>query len=292
LSSAKLTGRVSIDADIVATERAQQGSVDMSFEDLEIEGVSGISGKAHAALDDGRLVGQAELQVAELGALGAAVDLKLDGRVDDVKAWKKVTGSSRVELYAVNLKYVTRYLKPEWGIADVGGLGTARVRIERDAPEGFPSTMFDAQTHGLRVELAAKEPPDPAQDGAVATASGTVIQGIDLQLGGTLHGPTGQSSGSLRVIDAEGPLASASVAAALDVEQLWNEPESYWSVLRQTPMDTVFVLPPRKLEELPPLLRPPGVEGVVSGRMTLAGKPGAQVLSGLFDVERLRGSAT
>ncbi len=277
-----LRGRVSVDADVVSTETHQEGTVDVSFSELHVAGVEPVSGRASLQLDAGHLDAQGEIDVSGLGRMGANVALELDGRVDDPAAWKRATGSGHVELYAIDLGYFNRYLTPEMPVQAISGLARARVRVERSGPEDVPQTMFDATTQGLEVLLAPSDAESPAR----------VVRGIDLQLGGAVDGPAGTASGSVRAVDLEGPLVSASGTTQLDLARVWNDPTALAELWPDAEFEAVAVVPTRDIQKLPPEFRPVGVEGTIAARLSARGTSKVPRLSALVDVERLRGAAT
>lgn len=276
-----IRGRVTVDADIVSTKTTQEGSVDATFEQLQVGAVRGVSGSTSVQLDNGELVAQGEVEVDGFGRLGASADLHLDGRVDDLEVWKRVTGSSRIEFYAMDLAYFNRYLG-DTVVDDIQGIGHARIRLEREAPDSIPNVMFDASTQGLRIALARADEAEKPE----------IIRGIDLQLGGAIEGERGQVSGSVRALDGSGPLVSASGTARADLGALWEGVATPEEVAARTEFETVFVVPRRELQSLPEQLRPPSMDGSVAGRLAISGTARAPVLSGQVDVQRLRGAAT
>jgi len=280
--SDSLRGRVSIDADVVSTEARQEGAVDVAFSDLHVLGVEPVSGRASIQFEEHHLSGQGELEVGGLGRMGANVGLTLGGRVDDIEAWKRATGSGHVEFYAIDLGYFNRYLTPDMPVQAISGLAQARLRVERSEPESVPRTMFDATTQGLEVLLAQSDPK----------ADPEVIRGIDLQLGGAVDGPAGSASGSVRAVDRVGALLSASGKAHLDLARLWHDPSAAGELLPAAEFDAVAVVPTREIQKLPPEYRPAGVEGTIAARLSARGTPSEPLLSALVDLERLRGSAT
>ncbi len=278
LDAGRVRGKVTVDADIVSRKDFEQGTMDVKFEGLELDGQGPMTGQAYAELDDGRLIAQSQLEVTGLGSMGAALDLTLGGRLNELDAYRRATGSSRIELYAVNLGYFSRYLPENSPVKKLGGIGTARIRVERKDPEHAPSMLVDAGTRGLQLEVPALNPE--------------LVTGIDLQLGGAFDGTSGRTSGSVRAVDANGPLVSASGAVSLNADQLWEDPAAFLKSLDQTKIETVFVLPAREFQQLPVQLRPPAVDGVLSGRLALNGRANAPVLSGQLAVDKLRGTST
>ena len=295
--SDSLRGRVSVDADVISTGRQQEGTVDVSFSELHVLGVTPVSGRASLQVEQNHLAAQGEIDVGGLGRMGANLGLKLDGRVDDLNAWKRVTGSGHIEFYSIDLGYFNRYLGPDAPVQAITGMAQARIRVERSLPDELPRTMFDATTQGLELLLAQAEPEqedaetkDPAKEASAPEAR--VIRGIDLQLVGAIDGPLGSASGSVRAIDGVGPLVSASGTARLDLARVWDDPSALFEVLPEAQFEAVAVVPTREIQKLPPDYRPPGVEGTIAARLSASGTPRVPLLSALIDIERLRGSAT
>lgn len=254
-------GRLRIDADITADEDDQRGSLSLALADGTIRSVGGVSLRLDSRLEGEHLEGELSAEVLDLGGLTASWDTRVGGPITRTESWEDVVGTLQLQVTNVDLSTLGLFLPPELGIEELAGTAYGQARIERAAPETLPSVLLVAATQDLQVVRAATEP------------EGTPlrIQGLDLQAGGALNGETGESSGTTRIVDETGPLASASGSIELDLARMLENPSGIGEQLMATPLEAVVVVSDRNLATWPAFIQLPGVQGVVGGRVAVSG---------------------
>ncbi len=261
LPRGKLGGKLTIDADATVAEDVQRGRVRLELERGSIEGISGLNVELEASLDEAEVEGSARAEVAGLARGATEFDLELAGRASDPESWRRATGRVEFRLDELELSNLVYLLPREWRIEDIDGKLTGQVIATREHPDELPSLSVLAGTQGLRVERA------PAKKGEAPL----VVEGIELQLGSRIEGPSGDVDATLRLVDGEGALASASARTNLPLAKLWDQPQTIASELAQATLLGKVVVEQRSLETLPPLIRPKTMNGVLRAEATLGG---------------------
>jgi translocation and assembly module TamB len=270
-------GRLNVDADVSIGKQESRGRLQIALGDGTVMSVGGISLALDAKLAGTALEGSASAIVRDLGAIGAIWETTLAGSPLELESWRDMIGSAQLNAINVELSHL-KYLFPKAArIERVGGQGFAQLSIERRIPAALPSVLMVAGTQGLEVVRAPAAPE----------AKPLHIKGIDLQVGGQIDGATGESSGTTRLIDSGGVLASATGSLKLDLMSIVESPSQAGTGLMTTPFDAVLVFPDRALAALPQELQVSSLSGIVGGRVSVAGTLAEPTLSGSAHLRNL-----
>jgi translocation and assembly module TamB len=270
-------GKLNVDADVSIGKQESRGRVKIALGDGTVMALGGIALALDAKLDGTSLDGSASAMIRDLGALGAAWETTLAGSPLKLESWRDMIGSAQLNAINVELSHLKHLLPKTARIERVGGQGFAQLAIERRIPAALPSVLVIAGTQGLEVVRGSPEP----------TAKPLHIKGIDLQVGGQIDGATGDSSGTTRLIDSGGVLASATGTIKLDLMRIVQAPSETGRELLSTPLDAVLVLPDRPLSALPQQIQVSSLSGVVGGRINVAGTLNEPTISGSAHVRNL-----
>lgn len=265
-----LSGRLNVDADVAIGKQESRGRVHIALGDGSIASIGGVALSLDAKLDGTELSGSASALVQDIGAFGAAWETTLAGNPMKRESWRDMIGRAQINVINLELSHLAYLLPEEARIEKIEGKGFGQFSIERRIPAALPSVFMVAGTQGLEVVRAAEDPEAPPLH----------VRGIDLQVGGTLDGATGESSGTTRLVDASGVLASATGSVELDLARLVEQPSSIDQQLLSTPIDAVLVMPDRLVTSLPAQLQPAGVTGIVGGRVNVQGTLNEPTISG------------
>ncbi|HEY3236014.1 MAG TPA: hypothetical protein VGJ84_14955, partial [Polyangiaceae bacterium] len=263
LQKGVIGGKLNVDADIQGGEHNQHGHLHLALGDATISAVSGVSLRLDAELDGDQLRGESSVLVRNAGSIGSTWDTRLGGLITRVESWRNMIGTAQAQLAGLRLAYLERLLPKGGKVNRIEGAASGELRLMRQSAQALPDLFFVLGTQGLKV---AGSDAGEARDGAPGS-----IQGIDLQMGGSIQGQTGEYTGTTRLIDKTGVLASASGRARLDLKRVLDAPSEFAKELDQAPVEVVLVVGERAIEGLPASLRPQGLSGVLSGRATLTG---------------------
>ncbi|MBI4704027.1 MAG: translocation/assembly module TamB domain-containing protein [Deltaproteobacteria bacterium] len=205
-------------------------------------------------------------------------ELALPGALLDRTAWQAVTGQAALQAMGLQLgclgEVTASWLTLPW--QELSGALDAWARLVRPPGQRLPSLAeLGAVTHGLR--LVAR----PAGDDA---APALTSDRLDLELGGSLDGRTGEARARLGLRDGA-LLAELAAALRLDLESLLAAPGTLAQALRAAPLSASLHVPRRALgtlsslpsplrERLPPLGGDFQLDGYLEGS---AGHPVAAV---------------
>lgn len=267
-----VSGTVRLKADVEAHGEEQFGHVDLAVGEGAVAGLTGIALTLALDLDGERTQGTASAQVQDYGAVNASWLGEFGGSVVDESSWTSMTGSATLNFANLQLAQLMKLLPADGPVRSIDGQGFAQVRIDRSTRSVLPSAFFVGGTEGLRVVLRPQQPkPSPTAAQGETEPSEIVLEGMDLQLGAGISGTTGQASGTVRLIDAEGPLAAASGALQVDTRRLLEGTEPLGKQLSQTQFSGVLSIPERALATWPEPLRVEGLGGQVSGKAAFSG---------------------
>ncbi len=276
-----LSGRLSFDADVTTSDEVSRGRVRMALGDATIVALGGISADVNLALSRDRFDGTATVAVAERGVLGATWETTLAGPALEEQSWRDIVGQAELYLGKVSLTGAEELFPADAHIQRIDGNAFAHIKLQRKRKEALPGVSVVLGTQDLRVVQGRT-----GEDGA--GQPGLESKDIDVQVGATVDGETGDTRATVRLVDGHGLLAMTTATAQVDLEQLVAQSESFWSQLEATPLSAVLTLPARPLAELPEQLRPDGVTGTISGRMTLGGTLSDPIVSTTLRLEQFQ----
>lgn len=261
LPRGSLGGTLRVDADVEVTKDKSRGNVLLALGNGSLMDVGGVSLRLKADLQGTRFVGEASAVVESVGAIGGAWETELAGRAIEPKSWLEMTGLGEFQTANIDLSLLTYAFPSEARIEEVRGKAFGKFRVERADAKKRPKVHFIAGTEGLAVTRSGENEKDESLE----------ITGIDLQVGGALDAESGDTSGTTRLVDRAGVLASASGSATFDMDAILAEPKTIGARLQSTPAAGVLVIPDRAIADLPKPIRPKGIAGVVGGRLNFSG---------------------
>ncbi len=272
LEKGSLGGRLRVDTDLDIRNDRASGHLRFALGKGSVMGVGGIAMRVNTSVSGRRFDGDLSGTVEGIGNVGGAWQTELKGKMLTADVWKRWTGLAQVHASELNLGLLTYALPSSWGVQNVEGKAFTQIRIERGDEQKLPSVFWVGGTQKLAVEYGDEQK----------------LAGIDVQVGGGIDGGSGDSSGTTRLVDAHGALASLSGSTKLDLHALIAVPAKFAEQLRETKMEGVLLIPERRLSLLPEPLATTAVDGSVQARLTWVGAPKDPVIGSRINFTGLR----
>lgn len=268
LSSSDLGGKLRIASEIAIARDVRRATLDLAVRDGRVGPLRAVAFEGNATLGDRSLVGEARADVAGLGSLRASFDTELGGSALSLKSYEEATGRVDLGLERLDLSQVSMALPPSLGVRHLTGMLTAQATIQRSDAAARPTVKVLAGTDGLGFALDRDEPEPDLE-----------VSGIEAQLSADADAATGLVDASLRLIDPEGLLVTATARLESDVDRLLAAPHGIVAELSSRPVVIAAKIDERRLELLPEPVRPKGPTGVLSLEATLRGTLKEPILS-------------
>ncbi len=269
-----LRGRLTVDADVVASRKESHGYVRIGLGNGSIASIGGVSLGLNATLEGQTVVGEAQAQVEKLGRVGATWNGQLSGAAVDVGSWRGIVGRAELAFSEMELSRLQKYLPKAARIEKIEGKASAKLQIERFGKDELPNLGIEsAETQGLVIVQS------PAEEGG----DKLTIKDIEVQVTGGVNGERGDASGTTHLVYRKQMLASASGTVRVDWKQMIADPENWQDQAMEAPIIAVFTLGQRPFSSLPEPIRPDGVAGSIGGRVTLSGTPMEPRLTAAID---------
>lgn len=254
-------GKARIDAELTSGRDITRGRLRVGLANATVADVTGISIAASADLEGQALRGEVSGLVKDYGKIGATWNTTLGGPAYELGSFQKITGDAEVQLVDWSLETLAKRLPEDSKLKNVHGHAFARLLVQRpsvDAP--LPNVFATVETRGLSLDVVREPPLAPV-----------AIAGMDVSGTGAFDGTSGNASGSAIVIDGFQRLLSARFGTRMDPKELRADPARSLSDMTTTPIDLVLELPPRLIADLPEPFRLAGVQGTISGSLSLIG---------------------
>lgn len=277
-----LGGKLTVDADVVASKEQSGGHVRLALGNGSIASVGGISLSLDATLDGEHIEGKASGAVADIGNFGAAWQSELDGNPAEAASWRGMTGDGEIQLSEVQLALLKHVLPKSARIDKIDGTAYARVRVERLSPKELPN---------LRVEIAGTRKLEVVQAPAKKGEAPLRFVGIELQATGGVNGEKGDASGTTQLYDSDGALITTSGSVRLDWKKLLATPEEWLTYALEAPVMAMLTIHERPFSQFPAPFRPEGLLGSAGARVLISGPASEPKLSVNIDARRVQ-SAT
>jgi hypothetical protein len=168
---------------------------------------------------------------------------------------------------------------------------TGQVRFEvtakhsRDEDRGLELSAF-VDSNGLRVVGERKSERPPATTGEAVDSRPWALEGIDVHLAARSEPRAGTAVATLILRDHGGTLAEAQVAAK--IADLWPNGLANADAISRIPLQARLHMSERKLQSLPPLVRPAVLRGRVSVDARLEGNLTRPDVAAAFVARSLR----
>lgn len=267
LPSHYATGTLDFDADVLLARDIERGRLNARLTEGSLGPVPDVTAALNASLESGRLQGDVSVDVKNVATSNARYDIQVPGRVRELASWRDAIGELDADVSQINLGLLSQVLAPGKTPPIAGRLGLA-LRATRRVPFALPSFTLAGVTTGLAIQPRALHPSAPG------------LEGVDAQFGLNLSGESGSADASLRLVDARGPLASASVSTTLDLAELVKNPQATLARLPELPLLGKLLVDERQLSEFPRGLLPPFGDGKLRLEGTLTGSASSPVLAG------------
>ncbi len=260
-------GKLDLAADVVIARDIERGSVGFALQQGSVGPLSDVAGSFEAHLQGGRL--RAELSGNVGSILNAAGQLELDlpGSIRKAESFRDATGNAKLTLSQVDLSLLGRAVAPGQ-VAALSGKLSAELSATRERPDTLPTVRVLSSTNSLGIGPG------------VLFATAPAVQGIDAQLGARLVGESGESELSLKLLDAKGDLASATLTTELDYQAALKDPSALWQQLLHAPVLGKLLIDDRSLADLPSALAPVDLSGRARAEVSLSGTLSAPVVNG------------
>jgi hypothetical protein len=283
LKEGMFRGRLTLDADVVASKKESRGYVRVGLGNGSIASIGGVSLGMNAKLDGTKVTGEAQAQVKDIGNIGATWNGELDGNAATPEAWTGIVGSAEIALSEMALSRIAKYLPKSARIEKIAGTASAKLQIERAEPKQLPNIRIEqAQTKGLTIVQS------PASEGKEKL----VIKDIEVHMNGGVSGEKGDASGTTHLVYLGQMLASASGTVRVDWHKLLEQPEHWQDQVMEAPIIAVFTVGQRPFSSLPEPIRPERISGSIGGRVTLNGTPMEPRLTAAIDAVGVSVSGT
>jgi translocation and assembly module TamB len=261
LPRGEISGTLRLSTDLVIGRDVTRGRLAIGLGNATLHTVGGLSLQLSTDLDDRHVTGSASGLVAGIGTFGTTFDAELGGPPLEAASWRDVTGNGEVQIGDVRLALISAALPKNGAVESIEGRGYARILLERKtAQTPLPSVFATLSTRDLAVSLREASGEKPLR-----------IAGIDVTGTGQFDGPTGYSTGTTLAADAHGDLCTATGTLRFDVPRFMKEPARAFAQLVDTPVDVVFRVPKRNIDDLPEPLRVRDLAGSVSGMASVRG---------------------
>jgi translocation and assembly module TamB len=266
-----VAGTLDFDTEVVLARDIERGKLNLKLTEGSLGPLPDVTATFNAALEDGRLQGDATTEVRNVANGNARFDVQIPGSARDLASLKDAIGEVSLSVSEINLGLLSQVLAPGKTPPVQGRLAVAW-RASRRVPYALPSIDAAAVTTGLVIQAGLLDPKLPT------------LEGVDAQFGVNVNGESGASDASLKLIDARGTLASASVSTTLDLAALLSDPRGTVARLPDAPLLGKLLVDERQLSEFPRGLIPPFGDGRVRIEASLSGSLNAPVLAGRLRV--------
>lgn len=262
-------GRVLADVDQLAIDDLKGGRATL---DLKLEGRQ-VSGTVYAGI--GGLV----------DARARAEELRLPPGDLNAEALRRTTGELSLRVRA-DLDRLRRYVPEDMLPVDrAEGRVVLDVDVDRKQPALPPDVLLRLRTEDL--VLVGKALDAPIESAAEARQRKPWrTSGLDVDVRARLAGETGRTQLEGYLVDRRGPIARVDLDTRLPrATLLQGQLPDDWT---QLPVEARLTVQDRDLGQLPPLVRPDGLEGSVSAELKVEGTAAAPKLSGWVHGTQLR----
>lgn len=255
-------GGAAVDIDVAVGAGAAEGRVAIDVVHAALFGVADASARVEGTVHGRRMAGHATASVEDIGtfeASSSALDVG-PGKLTTASPWRRTWGgldfAAHVDLSRLAAKLPAAALA---AFGEVAGTVDLQGRVARDAgDDDSPDVDFTLRTQGL--ELVARR------------AAGVVrIHSIDPVLHVTVDGDTGHTDLVAQLLDPSGTLVTLRAASnAVPYAKLFSDANPA-PAFRAMPFDADLEVSPRRIDMLPPVLRPPGMDGELAGKVSWHG---------------------
>lgn len=273
----ELAGKLRINAEVAIARDVRRGHVDIALADAVLGPLADVSLEIHSALEGEQIDSESMLTVGGFGRVRSVLNASVSGSLLDRASYENATGRWDFGVERLDLTRLLPYLPKSLQLSDLSGLAVAQLTLLRTEPGGAPVVSWLASTEGLAF----------VRDDSDAGEAPLEVSGIEAQLGGSWNGEDGLLDATLRLIDARGLLVSSSARLETDPARVLAAPGAYFATLPNLPIGVNALVEGRPIEELPELIRPAHVRGLLRAEVNLRGTLNKPILSAKTSVAGL-----
>ncbi|HLK35354.1 MAG TPA: translocation/assembly module TamB domain-containing protein, partial [Polyangiaceae bacterium] len=280
-------GKLVLDTDMTLRPGYGAGRLVLRAADVDAAGVPAISARADLTLDGRSIQGTLHADAGAVGALDVSVPKVTLGGGGSLgpRAWARAFGAVDVDARADLGRLGAVVPAEDLPFSEARGTVGLRAHLARDdLRDGTPAITVHLDTD--KLALAPRSPLQRDIGGVpVHPAPRWSLDGVDVDLDGSLDGETGALRVSMGTRDRRGALARLDVASKkLPCADLFHDTDRWWADLQTADLDVHLRVPERGLGSLPALLEQHYVTGRVLADATLRGSlatPQVDVVAGV-----------
>jgi translocation and assembly module TamB len=267
-------GRLAFVVDLTARRDGAEGSATVDLDHGRLASLDEVSGHIDTHMQGREVTGVVKASLGGLGTLDVSQMHTEVGGTGPLSAdsWRRTWGTLRID-GQIDLAKVAELLPPNTlPFSRLSGRLTLQGQIKRDdEADVTPNVAFTLKTSGLR--LAPRTAPDVKSGGTTLVATPPWdLSGIDVQLDVRADGDSGFAEIAARLVDKEGALVSMDAKSdALPYTRLFASNEGEAEYMKDVPFSALIVIPSRKLDRLPDIVKPDGASGDVEARIAIEG---------------------
>jgi len=266
-------GKVAIDVDLAIKRGAAHGHVRMDLEQAAFARVKNGNAHFNATIEGRSIDAVIHARLGQLGTLDMdTCHLKIDGAgpIDAValkKAWGSVALASQFDMSKI------RAALPRGSIplTDMQGVVRLKGEISRaSAAQDIPDVRLSLLTRGLL--LSGRGEPEQVDGTRVHPSPPWSIEGVDVELAGTLEKDTGATALTTRLFDHKGTLASLDARAPKVPYREWLRSKAFDAQhFAGLALTAELTIPRRELKHLPSMLKTQEMVGEIVGKVSVDG---------------------
>jgi translocation and assembly module TamB len=267
-------GLLSFAVDLAARDDGAEGSATVDLTHGGFASLDEVSGHIETRMEGRKVTGVMKASVSGLGTLEVTRSHVQVGGNGPLEAgwWRRSWGALSIQ-GQVDLAKTAELLPPNTlPFSELTGQLTLQGHIKRNNESDMnPDFAFTLKTSGLRLapRLGAEEKRGTT---TMAAAPPWSMSGIDAQLDVRSEGDNGFAEMAARLVDREGSLVSLDAkSAALPYGPLLASSDEAMELLKDVRFSALILVPSRKLDRLPEILRPDGAGGDVEARISIEG---------------------
>jgi translocation and assembly module TamB len=251
-------GMLSFAVDLAARRDGAEGSATVDLAHGCLASLDEVTGHIETQMDGRKVTGVMKASVSGVGALEVSrMHIEVGGKGPlDAGWWRRSWGALRVDGQVDLAKAAGLLPAKTLPFSELAGQLTLQGHVKRDNESDVnPDVAFTLKTSGLKLAAAPWN-----------------LSGIDAQLDVRADSGSGFAEIAARLVDREGALVSLDAkTAALPYGQLLASSEGAMEALKDVPFSALLLVPSRKLDRLPDVLKPDGASGDAEARISIEG---------------------
>jgi translocation and assembly module TamB len=278
-------GTFGVQGDVAFRGGVAKAKIHADLRDLSMQNVSNGKATLDASIDDRDVDLAVDANIGRVGAVEIRTNhVVIDGRVDDPRAWKRVSGRVQLAGHVDLLRAALLAPRGALPVTDLRGELSVQGKVGRDAPDAPPEVQLHAHTNGLLV--AGRSGP-PERVGGITIEPPAPWRSSDVDLGVDVRndGTSGLTMVAFRATDEHGVVAALDAKTILPYEQMmasgWTSERSRAELL-DAPMSVTVVVPARQLDHLPAVVGVNNLHGLVDAKLDVTGtahEPNVQLIA-------------